>query len=435
VRAWAVREPLRGVDYTLKRDYAVTFGVTALTIISYLIAFRLVARHLGGGAFGEYALARRTVSILAPAAILGADYATARFVAYAVGAGRQGEPYLIAALSVMVASVAAVSLLLVTLSGAFARLFYGSSQYSNLMVMMVPLLLGVGLHSVAYNYLRGTSRFVTSSMLLFINYAVVPLAAVYAGSSVLRILLAMAAGWVVVSVCFLARMPVVAADFRRHVREILRYGVPRVPGDLLQMSLLGAPGILAAHLASIQVAGLVAFGTASLAMVGSAMSPVAFVLLPVSARMLGAGQVAELRRHVTRVLAVITVAVVVGTLLLEAVATPLVGAYLGKGFEGGTYVMRVIMLAGLPYAVYFTLKSVVDAKHLRAINTRNMGAAVLVFAGTTALATAVGLSVGKILAAFVLSIYVLACLTGWEVWKIFVARPGLAAAGPGGNPG
>src|SRR5256714_6551198 len=74
----------------LRRDYATTFLTEVLVIASYLVAFRLVAVHLGQTGFGEYALSRRTLSLIAPLGVVGLDVAIARYVAYGL-AQRSGR--------------------------------------------------------------------------------------------------------------------------------------------------------------------------------------------------------------------------------------------------------------------------------------------------------------------------------------------------------
>jgi len=64
-------------------NYATTFLTEALVIGSYLLAFRLVAGYAGTEGFGEYSLSRRTLSLLAPLAVLGADLGLARYASYA----------------------------------------------------------------------------------------------------------------------------------------------------------------------------------------------------------------------------------------------------------------------------------------------------------------------------------------------------------------
>ena len=67
----------------MRRDYVTTFITEALVVAGYLLAFKLVADNLGAGGFGEYALARRTLSLLLPLGVVGLDIGITRYVSYA----------------------------------------------------------------------------------------------------------------------------------------------------------------------------------------------------------------------------------------------------------------------------------------------------------------------------------------------------------------
>jgi O-antigen/teichoic acid export membrane protein len=252
-----------------------------------------------------------------------------------------------------------------------------------------------------------------------VNYAVVPLLAIVLfGSSAASILVAMGAGWVLVSLVALVRLPMTVKDFGLRIKELARFGIPRVPGDVLQLSLFAAPGILVAHASDIRVAGIVAFGIAALGMIGSGLTPVSFVLLPFAARMFAAGSITKLRIWVLQVAALTLGTTLVVVILLELFAGTLVSIYLGPSFAAGADVLRLTLIAALPWGVYITLRSVIDAKHVQAINARNMIITFAVFVvATFALRSAVDTVTGPILA-FVLSLNVLAALTLFEVYRI-----------------
>ena len=251
------------------------------------------------------------------------------------------------------------------------------------------------------------------------NYGVVPLLAIVLfGSSAASILVAMGAGWAVVSLVPLFRLPMTTKDFRLRINELARFGVPRVPGDVFQLSLFAAPGILVAHAADIRLAGIVAFAIAALGMIGTGLTPVSFVLLPVAARMFAAGSIAGLRTRVLQVAGLTLGTTLVFVILLEIFAGPIVSIYLGPSFAAGADVLRLTLLAALPWGVYITLRSVIDAKHVQAINARNMIITFAVFVATTlVLRNAVDTVTGPIIA-FVVALNILAALTLFEVYHI-----------------
>jgi O-antigen/teichoic acid export membrane protein len=408
----------------LKRDFTTTFITEALVVAGYLLTFRLVANALGTSGFGEYALARRTLAVLVPLGALSLDVAVARYVAYAVSEGSErARRYAPAGIALVLAAVAILSAVLLLFSGPLAALFFGSARYSNLVTPMPLLLLGGSFHGIAYGHLRGRSLILWANVLMALNQALVPvLAIVLFGSSVENILLAMGIGWIVVSVVFLAFVPMSLGDPWPQVKQLLRYGVPRLPGDLLRLTVFALPSLLVAHVADITSAGGVAFAVAAVGMLGTALAPVGFVMLPVAARLMAQGSIPELRRHVVQIAQVTAIALFAAIVVVELFAPQIVSLYLGPRFAGTADSLRVIVPAALPWGLYMSLGSVIDAHHVNPVNARNMGIAFGVFLPVAGALTLFHAPALWIAAAFVLSLYVLGALTLFEIHSITTLR-------------
>jgi len=408
----------------LKRDFATTFLTEGLVVVCYLLAFRLVAQQLGASGFGEYALARRTLAVLMPLGALSLDVAVARYVAYALAEGSdRARRYAPAGAALVIAAAVVLAAVLLLFPGPMAQLFFGSSHYSDLITPMPLLIFGGGLHGIAYGYLRGRSRIQRANVLVGINQALVPLFAIpLAGGSVSRILWLMGAGWTLAALAFLAVAPLSFDGIPERVRELATFGVPRVPGDLLRLALFSLPGVVVAHVADISVAGAVAFGVAAVGMLGTALSPIGFVMLPVAARMMAAGDVAELRRRVVNLASLTAGVLVVGIVVVELFAPQIVDLYLGKGFGSTAESLRVIAPAALPWGIYMALASVIDAHHVRPVNARNMAVAFAVFLAGAAMLAVLHAPAQAVAGVFVISLYVLGALTLFEVHSI-TTRP------------
>ena len=404
----------------MKRDYVTTFITEGLVIAAYLLAFKLVADHLGASGFGEYALSRRTLSLLLPLAALGIDIGITRYVSYASAErSPRAAGYAPAGLILMGAAVPILSVVLILFSTFWAQLFFGSRAYATTVISIPPVLVGGALHVIAYAYLRGLSRIQKANVLMAVNQALVPvLSIVFFGSSVSAILIAMGVGWTVVSLVPLARLPMTTAHLRERIRELARFGIPRVPGDVVQLLLFALPGILVAHAADIRVAGLVAFGVAGVSMIGSGLTPVSFVLLPLASRMFASGSVRQLRTEIIEVVGITMAGTLVLVVILEVFAGTIVRIYLGPAFSSGVDTLRLTLLGALPWAVYITLRSVIDARHVRPINAMNM---VISFAGFLVLAVILRHVTDDTTAAvlaFVFALYLLAALTMVQVNRI-----------------
>jgi O-antigen/teichoic acid export membrane protein len=401
-------------------NYATTFLSEGVVIGSYLLAFRLVAAYSGTEGFGQYSLSRRTLSLLIPLAVLGADLGIARYVAYAETEKSGKSPgYAAASLIVLAAGVGALSVVLLVAASFWSKVFFGSTNYSGLVLALPVLLLGAGLHSVAYGYLRGLHRVQAANTLLAINMGLLPLGAiVLVHGDVERALVAMGLGWTAAAGLVLARLPIHFGGIRDRLREMTRFGIPRVPGDFVSLLLFAMPGILVAQAADIRVAGIVAFGVAAVSMIGSSLTPVSFLLLPAAARLLAAGKVRQLRTEVIEVTGITLAVTLVLVVVLEVFAAPIVNIYLGPSFSSGVDVLRLTLIGALPWAAYITLRSVIDAHHVRPINARNLLVSFVFALALVFLLRKVADPTTATVLAFVLALWVLAALTMLEVNRI-----------------
>src|SRR5207248_6971853 len=162
---------------SMRRDYITTFVAEALVVVSYLLAFRLVAVFLGTTGFGEYSLSRRTLSLLLPLVVLGLDVGVARYVSYAEANKADGSSaYPPAALLMLGAGATVLSAVLLAFNGFWAQVFFGSATYSGLVVAMPVLIVGGGAQVIAYSYLRGMARIQWANVVYVLNFAVVPIA-------------------------------------------------------------------------------------------------------------------------------------------------------------------------------------------------------------------------------------------------------------------
>ncbi|HKW72619.1 MAG TPA: hypothetical protein VJQ08_07315 [Candidatus Dormibacteraeota bacterium] len=404
----------------MRRDYVTTFITEGFVIACYLLAFRLVASSMGTAGFGEYSLSRRTLSLLLPLGVLGLDVGIARYVSYAAAEkSSRFAAYAPGGLVIMFAGVGIVSAVLLLFSRFWAHLFFGSPAYNDLVLAMPVVLLGGALHVVAYGYLRGLTKIQWANLLMAVNQGLMPLIAIkFFGHSVAEIMSAIGVGWIVVSLIPLVRLPMSFTQVPGRIRELARFGVPRVPGDFIQLTLFAMPSLLVAHTADIRVAGIVAFGVAALSMVGSGLTPISFVLLPAASRMFAAGSVARLRTQIMQVGGLTFAGTVFAVAFFELFATPIVSIYLGPSFAGGVTWLRLTLIGAVPWGIYITHRSVIDAGHVFPMNARNMLISFVGFVvALLVLNTLTNPNAAAVLA-FDAALYVLAILTLFDVYLI-----------------
>ncbi len=409
----------------VRKDYVTTFAAEAVVISVYLVAFKLVAIRFGSVGFAEYALSRRVLAMLAPLVVLGLDVGLARFTASAQ-TGRSRSPDATAVLIITSIATVVVSGVLLTSQGSLGPLLYGSGGYSDLVRALPFLLAGSAAQMVAYSYFRGRLQVQLANALMVVNHGVVPVVVLAFGPwPVPGLLIALGVSWTVVSIAFMPAVHFGRKNVGTAIGKLVRFSLPRVPGDFLQLALFAFPAIIVAHAADLRLAGVVALGIAVIGMAGSALVPISFILLPVVSLMSSRGDDAGVSRQVSSILRPAAVLLVLATIVAEFLITPLLPLLIGHPGDVDRAVLSVLVLGMAPWGVFVTLRAVLDATYFRPVNAENMA---LTFAAFIAAVVTLAL-VGKltpllVCEVYVAALYLLAAMTLVRSWRVMAKRAG-----------
>src|SRR5262249_22660290 len=125
--------------------------------------------------FAEYAIARRTISLIFPVILLGVPLALPRYIAYNGGDPDSTARYYGAALKCLAVSSVLCVVVMSLFRRAFGYVFFGATRYSHLAFPMSLVIVGLTLHSLVYAYYRGHLQLTGANSLQFINFALVPI--------------------------------------------------------------------------------------------------------------------------------------------------------------------------------------------------------------------------------------------------------------------
>lgn len=362
------------------RDHLLTFLAEGAVLVATVLVYKLAADRLGGEGFERYTVVRRTVSFLQMIGLCGLAVGLVRSVAMVASPGRRvgllrRATRRIAGVSVLVLGIAAV------LPGPLALLFFGSADLAGLSLPIALLTTGLMLHVLVYGHLRGTHRMTAANMLQVLGMAVVPNAAMLVFGDLAQVLWATGSAWLVLSGAVLAwawnEAPVERdpADERR----MLRYGMLRLPGDVIFAGLLTLPVYLVNHVQGLSVGAQLAFGITLINVAGAAYSPLSLLLLPSAAGLVARRAWGELDLRIARVMRLS-----IGSALLllagfELLATPFLRAYLGEAGAAMEVICRAVFVGAFFYGVFVALRSVLDAYYTAPRNTFNLAWSFVLF--------------------------------------------------------
>src|SRR4030067_505361 len=367
----------------MKRDYQITFLTEFLVLVSQIVVFKLAANFLGNQGFGEYALARRTISFAIPVLLLGMGVGLTRYLAFATADSTKSEssnPYYVCAFLIVTTAVSLFLAALNLLAREGAYLFFGDKGYHFLILPLSLSILGICFHTLAYSYYRGHLRMLPANCLQFINLGLIPLG-VFAlpEISVSRLFTIMGLLWIgtsgMVILHILKKIPWKNFSFNQlkdRSKELLSYGLVRLPGDFGMAALLTLPATLTAHISGIEKARYVAFGISILNLLGTMFTPVGLVLLPKASKMVAKKEFPLLKKHLLKLLKVSLGVTAIAVVVFELFAPDIIRLYLGEGFEGAVNILRVILIGALPHTAYIVLRSSLDAVYVRPKNVKNI---------------------------------------------------------------
>ena len=358
--------------------------ITELVVMAAsILVLKLAAQFLGAVGFGEYTLSRRAVGLLYLPLVMGLGIAAPRYVAIARAGALPGYSARSFAFVTLTAGLlpSLIVILLMNLSpGTASAILFGTSSMTRLVPAATIALGGVAIHSMVYAVFRGRGEMQLANALQLFNNGIVPVAVfVLVPHDAATILTVMGATWIVTS--GIALVAVLIRDqhddppqhsVRNHLRLLLRFGLPRVPGEFALVGLFALPALIALRAHGVVAAGQFSAGLSLLTIVSSVFAPVGLVLLPRASAQAATGDIAGLRHLVVRMLGggiiLVIMAVIVGELLIP----PFVGWYFGKDFLPAIPIFRACLLGAIPYVIYVLLRNVLDALDVRALNSRNL---------------------------------------------------------------
>jgi O-antigen/teichoic acid export membrane protein len=410
-------------------DHLLTYLAEGLVMLGTIAVYKLAAMRFGDEGFNVYAIVRRTTSFILPFAMMGMAVAVVRSVAMCPDAAGRWALARTAGLLLLGLAVV-VALLFLLFPAQLAFLIFGDATAAAYALPIGGMVLGQMMHVLLYSYWRGARQMVRANILQAVNLAVVPVLAFLLPTTLTGVLELTALIWTATTVplfLFLLVRNGTPPKGAGRLGDLLRYGLPRVPGDLALAALLTLPVYLVNHVEGLESGGQVAFGLTLLNLVGALFAPISLLMLPSVANALSRGDRAGVVREVQRTRNGTFVIALAMVLLFMPLSGPLLDWYVGGAPPGLVAACRILFSAALFFALFIALRSLLDAWFVQARNSINILWALALFAAGAAAYLFVWPVRDFLLAMVPLSFLLLAVLTWREVHGLL---RNLKAGGP-----
>jgi len=371
----------------MRRDYFFTFLTQLVVLISGFLLFRLSVDYFGENGFSEYALSKRTASFLIPALSMGFGVGIPRFIAYAhavKGKKNPDAPFIIALL-INTGVLLIFSAIFNVFAKSFSLLCFGSPAYENLIFPITVMIFGNTLHSLVYSYYRGQLMMTRANIFQLLNMGLIPPMVFFWGMDDLdEILLCTGIMWTAVSFAFLMSiLPKIRlssiSDTVFSSKGIVSYSLMRVPGDFAISGLMALPAFITAYMVGTLEGGYVSFGISIMSMTGYFFAPISTILLPKASQMIAGKKYDELKKHLKLIFFASMGICIPGVLVLEVFSHQIIYLYLGMNSYVLSNIVRAIGLGIIPFVVYILLRSIIDARYRKPVNTVNIFISLVIF--------------------------------------------------------
>ena len=408
--------------------------ITELTVMAAgILVLKLAAQFLGAVGFGEYTLTRRAVSLLYLPLVLGLGIAAPRYIAIARAGAMPGYSPRSFAIATLTAGLVPALIVIVIMNlsrGGASAILFGSASMSFLVPAATTALAGVTMHSMAYAVFRGRGDMNLANLLQLVNNGIVPVTAfVFVPHYAPTVLTATGVTWMLTSTAALfgvmtreREREIVEHPLGDHFRILLRFGIPRVPGEFALVGLFALPALIALRTQGVVAAGQFSAGMSLLSLVAGVFGPVGLVMLPRASAQAASGDLHGLRRIVLKMLAGGIVLAIAAVAIGEILIPPFVRWYFGKDFIPAIPVFRMCLLGAIPYVIYVLLRNILDALDVRAVNSRNLLITLALLLVLCALRT----DIMSMAASLLVSLTLLGILSLWET-QARLGRRALAA--------
>ncbi|MFB0562297.1 MAG: oligosaccharide flippase family protein [Candidatus Lokiarchaeia archaeon] len=368
------------------KDISLTFITQAIVLAGFFLIYRLIAKNLGPEGVGEYSLVKRVIGFLQPLLLLGLGVGIPRYIAMSQNKNQGGE-YIKVGGSI-VATFAFIFLVFINLfKYNFSKVFFGSTDYTNLVLPFSFFLAGLILYNLLYSYFRGRLFVKTFNFFQIINLVLIPVVIllVFGKATIEGIIFYIGICTFIISLIFFSffGMGVFAAigklQIKRRVKELLKYSLPRVPGDFILGGLLSLGPIFAAHFSSMREVGYLSVGQSLLGIMATVVAPLGLILLPKVSSLVASGKRKIIEENLNVLIGAIIQCSIFVSIQLIIFTDVIIKYWLGSDFIDSVPIMRILFFSIIFYTFYVAMRSILDAVRVKPLNTINLLISLVVF--------------------------------------------------------
>ena len=361
------------------KDISLTFITEIIILTAFFFIYRLIAKNFGPEGVGKYSLIKRVIGFIQPLLLLGLGIGLPRYIAMSQDKNQRSA--YIKSGGLVVAIFTFVFLIFINLfKDYFAKTFFGTTDNANLVLPFSFFSAGLILHILVYSYFRGRLLVKTFNFLQIVNLALIPIVIliVLKNITIDQLISIIGITTLVIALIFSLffieefYLQIKKWQLRSSLKKLLKYSLPRAPGDFTLAGLLSLGPIFAVHFASIQEVGYLSVSQSLLRTAGAAIAPLGLVLLPKVSELVANERQETIKENLNFLVGAVLQCSIFICVQLIIFTDVIIKFWLGPEFFSAVPIMRIIFLSIIFYTLYVAMRSVLDAVKVKPLNTINL---------------------------------------------------------------
>lgn len=356
-----------------------------VTLLLAIAALKLAALYFDSHSFGLYNIVKRVITLINYPLLIGLGISIPIFVARGKNDFKQVSPYILVALFFW-ASATFFLLVLNMSCGKYLAFFLFNDDRPELLLPLILCFSSLYLYTIIYAIYRGEQNFRKANLVQVFVVGVLPIVALLlSGHSVFRFLYIIGVAGVFLDLIALVDVYCnglirkgTILDLRKAAGAILKFGMPRVPGEFALFGLMSFPLFYIAHYISFTKAGYVAIGFTLVQFVASFFEFVGTLLLPKTTIMVADKEFKKLEKTINKMLFLSITGSVVISGILYCNLRWILGLLDKTKFLDDISDIWVIIFCIPFYILYLILRNPIDAISGKPYNMYNLVACFLI---------------------------------------------------------
>lgn len=361
--------------------YFFTIGVEFIIMLIGVGIFKLISEEYSAEGFAEYNINKRIQSFLIPLIMVGLGVSLPKCLP-TVDEKNQKEIHYTGLITTTCIFVLVCMMSFLVSEFCSTKLF-GDKNHETTLFSILLYVYALIVHACTYNYFRGKLNFLLSSSLQLFNLGIIPFFVVFISDSIAEYL--MIAGLLTlffllfINLFHIKLIRFSFAVFKVHLTNLFRYGIQRMPGDVILGLLLSSPAFIISSNFSLITAGVVAFNISLFNIVIAIMSPLNIIVLPEASKIVFERDYVLLKKISDKLLAFSIVVSLVIFFVVFTFGEEILMVFNIKDSSTNKYYLYLIFSGILGYGIFSIVRSIIDAFYNKAIVTVIISAAFAIF--------------------------------------------------------